>query len=277
MRSVYWFLCGASATLLTSAWATRQVEALSPNQDITLEKVVQQENTGLSHPENIHSLLMRSPWTEAKSNPFLRTEPVEAQSVLSISEKSVESQSHGFSYVFIGKLLADEGNMVFLSKNKQIISAVQGEILDGEYRIESIGKDSLELTYLPERKRMTLSFSTFAASPSPVPTRLAQAEVPPVVQKTIPGAMIGEVPSEENGQMTESLKQLLAPAPPPQGDALKMMGVTPPPQGDAVQLMSAPQVPSDGVSNTSPQGLPGMPASGNTLVVPSAMPAQMGQ
>ncbi len=52
-------------------------------------------------------------------------------------------------YRFAGKLVQDGKLQVFLSKGDIPIPIKQGEILDGAYRVESIGEKNITLVYLP--------------------------------------------------------------------------------------------------------------------------------
>lgn len=270
-RPVYWIMCGAGATLLTSAWGNKQIMLPPQNQDANVATTIAQANLGLPQGVTNNSLLMkRQSWVEPKSDPFSKAAPIEQIVVAPVADKVATPQPPSFPYVFIGRLLAEEKDAVFLSRNNQIYSVAAGDTLEGVYRIECVGSDTLEITYLPERKKTTYPFDLLAAKPAAQSaTVLSQAKVPsapPVQAQALPEGMAGEVPSVENGQMTEDLKQMLNPPPPPQGDVLKMMGATPPPQGDALQMMAAPPV-QDG------QGIPGVPAAS---AVPPA-PQEAGQ
>jgi len=271
VRPVYWVLCGAGATLLTSAWGSKQAVLPPLNQNANAATALVQANLDLPQSVANTSLLMRrQPWAEPKSDPFSKAAPVEQNVIAPTADKVAMPQPPSFTYVFIGRLLAEEKNTVFLSRNNQIYSVAAGDTLEGVYRIERVGSDTLEITYLPDRKKITLPFDSLAASPAPQAAAvLSQADVPsipPVQAQALPEGMAGEVPSESNGQMTEDLKQMLAPPPPPQGDVLKMMGATPPPQGDAMQMMAAPAA----------QGGQGMPGVSAELPVP-VTPQQAGQ
>lgn len=258
VRPVYWMLCGAGATLLSSAWASKQ------SADQTQNGTMVPAQTELSRNVADNSLLMkRQPWAEPKINPFIRVTPTEKTADAPIPDKLAVPQPPSFPYVFIGRLQAEEKNAVFLSKNNQVYSVEVGDVLEGIYRIERIESRNLEVTYLPDRKKLTLLFDSLDAKTTPpATTLLSQTEMPavPAARQTLPQGMVGEVPTVENGQMTEDLKKMLNPPPPPQGDALKMMGVTPPPQGDALQIMAAPPVHGDA----------GMPGVSPTSVVPGA-------
>lgn len=260
VRPVYWILCGAGATLLSSAWASKPVTDSLQFQDV---KVSARQAVQPLAAEKSGLLLRRSPWSEAKSDPFSHSISVESKGVSLAVEAQAAPQPPVFPYVFIGKLSAEEKNVVFLSRSNQIYSVAAGDTLEGVYKIERVTNDALEITHLPDHKKLTFSFDTLAAN-KPAQTAIAQADTTPAPHasapvKSVPEGMVGEVPSVENGQMTDDLKKMLSPAPPPQGDVLKMMGATPPPQGDALKIMTAPQAGSGAVSvpPTAPAAMPG--------------------
>ncbi len=63
-------------------------------------------------------------------------------------------------YRFAGKLLQEGRLQVFLAKGDAAIPIKQGEILDGTYRVESIGEDKITLTYLPLGHKESISVSS---------------------------------------------------------------------------------------------------------------------
>lgn len=295
IRPVYWALFGAGATLLTSAWGSKQAMLLPQDQDVNIAVVIAKETVGLSQiaASNI-SLIKRQPWAGAKSDPFAKAVPVKQKTAAPITSKveAPQPQPPSFPYVFVGRLLAEEKDTVFLSRNNQIYSVMAGDTLDGSYRIERVGGNELEIIYLPDRQKLTISFDALALKPTPkASTMLSQAGTSPnnaftphafsartagepadnvsgqtaenmkqaappqesmqgmagtPAPSALPTGMTGEVPSESNGLMTDDLRQMLVPPPPPEGDALKIMGFTPPPQGDAMQLMGVRPVVDNG-------------------------------
>lgn len=63
-------------------------------------------------------------------------------------------------YRFAGKLLQEGRLQVFLSKGDAAIPIKQGEILDGTYRVESIGEDRITLVYLPLGHKQNIPVSS---------------------------------------------------------------------------------------------------------------------
>jgi len=255
LRPVYWILCGVGIASLTPAWGGRQIEPMQNNQNV----LAQTGNLNSDHAQlatNISLLAKRQPWSEPKSDPFSNHMAVEENVSMPISDKLAVPEPLSFPYVFIGKLFSEEKNAVFLSKSNQIYTVAAGDVLGGVYQIEHIGRDALEVTYLPEHKKLSLSFDSLATkSVLHESTLLAQSGAPAVqhVETQAPPAdMVGEIPSVENGQLTDDLRQMLAPAPPPQGDVLEMMGATQQPQGDALKMMAAPEQPVQGAAGPAP-------------------------
>ena len=270
-RSVYWMLCGAGATLLTSAWGSKMIAQVPQTQTVTAATALAQAYPTVAQTVlSDDSLMKRVPWTEPKSDPFSRSPlPASAQNVAPSADKAAPPQPPSFPYVFIGRLLAGEKNAVFLSRNNQVYSVAEGDVLGGIYRVDRLGSDNLEATYLPEQKKMTLAFDALAAKPTVrTASMLSQAETTssnPVSSQRPPQGMTNEASSENNGQVANDQKQtltattssqggmaattgatpssqgnvadLVGTTPAPQGDVLKMMGVTPPPQGDVLKMM----------------------------------------
>lgn len=277
-RPVYWILCGAGATLLTSAWGSKQVILLPQNVATTIA----QANLGLPQGVTNNSLLMKhQPWMEPKSDPFSKATPIEQNVVAPAADKVTTPQPPSFPYVFIGRLLAEEKDAVFLSRNNQIYSVAAGDTLEGIYRIERVGSDTLEITYLPERKKTTYPFDLLAAKPAAQSaTVLSQAEVPsapPVQAQALPEGMAGGIPGKSNGQMTEDMKQTLASPPPPQGEGLNMVGTIPSPALPAGMAGDVPSESNGQVTDDLRQMLaPPPPPEGDVLKMMGATPPPQG-
>ena len=71
-------------------------------------------------------------------------------------------------YRFAGKLLQDGKLQVFLAKGDEVVSAREGETLDGTYRVESIDDAQITLLYLPLKHKESI----------PVNSSLPLAEAP---------------------------------------------------------------------------------------------------
>lgn len=256
VRPVFWVVCGAGATLLTSAWGSKVVTLplQNQNQNANVASAIVQTNSGVKQEDEKNNLLIkRQPWAEPKSDPFSKASFSKRNVVASVAVKLASNQTAFFPYVFIGRLISDEKNAVFLSRNNQIYCVVEGDTLEDVYRIERLGSDTLEITYLPEQRKITFTFDTLAEKITPqAVAALSHADVLPTQPTQVyvlpDGMAEGGTPSVDNGQMTEDIKQTLAPSP-AEGDILKMMGVpTQQTQGDALQMMAV--LPAQGVQAT---------------------------
>lgn len=254
-RAVYWMLCGAGATLLTSAWASKPVVPVFQNVKVETESA---PASSLAGGERRNFVLARQPWAEPKSDPFSKSSFVDqnAASRVADEDQTAVSQQPVFPYVLVARMLADDKDVVFLSKNNQTVSVAAGETLEGIYHIERVGSDALEVIYLPERKKMRLSFDALARKVDAEAATLLQADAPILPISALPEGMIIESPASQNGNDMEGVNQMTNPVSTPE-DVLKMMGATPVSEGNAVTMMSSP-VPQGGL-----QALPGSSMSSN--------------
>lgn len=93
-------------------------------------------------------------------------------------------------YRFAGKLVQDGKLQVFLSKGDLAIPISQGGILDGAYRVESIGANGITLVYLPLGHKESIPVS------SSLPTAGATAQTVGVTAATgAPHTGIGTIPT----------------------------------------------------------------------------------
>jgi len=175
MRPVYWMLCGASATLLTSAWGSRVAILPQPaHQTSDLSSSFRLESNTQQKPEQLELLANRQAWKKAKSNPFVLLEAAAPKQ--SVVEKIVvPSPVPVFPYTYVGRLWSEEQNLVFLSQNGQVHGVKEGDILNGTYRIDHMGENALELTYLPGQRIMTF-FIGAGGGQSQIPASDVSAE-----------------------------------------------------------------------------------------------------
>ena len=241
IRSVYWALCGAGATLLTSAWGSKQAMLLPQNQETNVAPVAQATFGLPQSVTNTGLLVKRQPWAEAKSDPFAKASPIEQKVIAPVADKVVtpqpqpqlQPQPPSFPYVFIGRLQAEEKDSVFLTKDNQIYSIAAGDTVDGAYRIERVGSNELEITYLPDQQKLTVSFDAMVLKPvqntGAAPPRAGAPTGGFLTPPVLPKGMAGEALGRNIGQMAENLKQALTPSPTHQADAPSMAGAAPPP------------------------------------------------
>ena len=60
-------------------------------------------------------------------------------------------------YRFVGRMLQDGYVSVFLANGDSVITAKQGDTIDGVYRVESVGENEIALMYLPLKQRQTIA------------------------------------------------------------------------------------------------------------------------
>ena len=71
-----------------------------------------------------------------------------------------------FNYKYIGKMVRDNEIVVFMSRGDEIISVVKGDILNGEFRIEDVMLDKLDIAHVATKTRMTKRYDELLGSPS---------------------------------------------------------------------------------------------------------------
>jgi hypothetical protein len=106
-------------------------------------------------------------------------------------------------FAFIGKLIDDGKTIVFLTKADRNYVVRLGDTIDGTYRVDEIGEQSMTLTYLPLESKQSLAVGSpalllpsLAQSPTPttapVPAPAASNEPAKLVWIAPPQAKIGE-------------------------------------------------------------------------------------
>lgn len=237
VRHACWLWYGVGLTLLTSAWGGNQVTLALRNQNSDTTVASTQLDVSSQHRvEKIKLLADRPLWGAPKLNPFskaVHAEKMVIESVANAANKQSMSQLFSFAYLFVGRLRAEEKDAVFLSKDNRILTVSVGDVLENIYRIEKLDATSIVVTYLPEQRKVVIPFNSLGEkSPAKPTTMLSQIDAPlAATAQTSPMAVV-----ENNTQMSEDMKQILNPSPPPEGDVLKMMGASQPLQGDEMQV-----------------------------------------
>ncbi|MDD2775355.1 MAG: hypothetical protein PHU06_05315 [Gallionella sp.] len=259
VRPACWFMYGVGLTLLTSAWGGNQVTLGLQNQnsDETVANVPLDVNSQ-HRVEKLKLLADRPLWAPPKLNPFAKAahaEKIAIEPVANTANKQSMSQPFSFAYLFVGRLRADEKDAVFLSKDNRILTVAVGDVLENIYRIEKFDATAIVVTYLPEQRKVVIPFDSLGEkSPAKPSTMLSQMDVP-LASTTQASPMV--VTGENNVQMSEDMKPILHPSPPPEGDAFKMMGASQPLPGDEMQVTPPVQ---DGLTLPS-SSVPAMPQS----------------
>ncbi len=66
-----------------------------------------------------------------------------------------------FPFQYMGKLVLDDGaTTVYLTKGDEIYTVRTGEVIAGSYRVDTLGADYIEVTYLPLDKKQNVAFSS---------------------------------------------------------------------------------------------------------------------
>jgi hypothetical protein len=113
-------------------------------------------------------------------------------------------------YRFAGQLLLDSGMQVFLARGDEIIPVKQGDTVDGQYRVESVGATSMTLVHIATNTRQVMEFDAIkdpdlaVASGNTAP---ASGAVPPAARASgssapaaVKAASAGATPAEAQGK-----------------------------------------------------------------------------
>jgi hypothetical protein len=74
--------------------------------------------------------------------------------------------SPAFGYQYVGRMEVEGRLTVHLVKDEKLYPVRIGDVLDGVFRVEGIKRDGIELTYLPQKRKQFVAFSTITP-PSP--------------------------------------------------------------------------------------------------------------
>ncbi|MGM9515596.1 hypothetical protein ACS5PK_15160 [Roseateles sp. DB2] len=103
----------------------------------------------------------REPWPEAESAALAAWQPVPPPQV-QLPPKSraqpAPPQAPSFPYQLIGRLVQTGSVQALLGSEQRSLAVQAGDTIDGQWRVQSIGEDSLELLWLPGPLPQTLRF-----------------------------------------------------------------------------------------------------------------------
>jgi hypothetical protein len=107
-----------------------------------------------------------------------------------------EPVAPAFPFRYIGRMEVAGKITVHLMKGSRLYSVAVGDPLEGEYRVDEIGPDRLDLTYLPLNRKQVVTFSSIAVPAEP-PANVAVVStpgapptpVPPVTRLSSPGSV----------------------------------------------------------------------------------------
>ncbi len=142
------------ATGLAIIFAPEDDVKPTPQLTNTSKKVQSLSITSSPEPKPSKTLAL-SPRTGEKSvtvDLFKIDEPPENK-----SKKKEKPVAPPLPYVYMGKMIDNKNQTVFLTRNEKPYVVHSGDLLDGTYRIDSIEPPSMEITYLPLNEKQYLN------------------------------------------------------------------------------------------------------------------------
>jgi hypothetical protein len=110
----------------------------------------------------------RQPWTVANTDPFRLISfappppaPVAVQAPAPVPATTPVAPP--FPYQFFGRMVAVDGEtLTFLIRDGSLVRVQQGDVIDGNYRIDGASDTQLLFTYLPLNEQSTLTLRSAA-------------------------------------------------------------------------------------------------------------------
>lgn len=249
VRPLFWMMVGAGATLVGGAWGGRQFLPVQgePQQNDLAKNAVQLEAS--VKPSSIYTAensLRRTPWVKPKADPFGERPVVVPRAVAPVVVIH-EPPPLVFPFVYVGKLIADGKETLYLTKGDQIYPVAEGATLEGLYRVDHIGSDSIELSYIPDARKMTFSLGSITAKQVP-----SAATLPP---RSVVGSIAQPPANYFGGERATQPETVLAPT---EGDALQTMATSPSlPENEVLQqMMAPPPISQDGLQQNAASAMP---------------------
>ena len=114
-------------------------------------------------PEQRLAALRKPMSLESRNNPFAASSwlPPPPPVVQAAPEPPPPPTAPPMPYLYLGKL--DDSTLkprVFLSRGDQLLIVSQGEVVEGQYRVESISDGDVVLIYLPLNQRQVISMQS---------------------------------------------------------------------------------------------------------------------
>jgi len=162
LRPLFWMMVGAVATLVGGAWGGKQFLPIPGeiHQTVSLKNAIKPNSDYAAE-----NSLRRTPWVQPKADPF-GEKPKAVPRTVAPSVVNREPPPLVFPFEYVGKLIADGKETLYLSKGGQIYPVAEGEMLESLYRVEHIGSGSLELSYIPDARKMTITLDSITAKPA---------------------------------------------------------------------------------------------------------------
>lgn len=67
-------------------------------------------------------------------------------------------QAPRFPYAYLGAMVDGDAHIGFFSRGERVLALRAGDLVDGSFRIEAVGRDALTVTYLPLDERLVVAF-----------------------------------------------------------------------------------------------------------------------
>jgi Cohesin domain len=180
-RIVGWLVVVATAGAALIWWPEKDSQVPMPAQPTPPAASAAVKNPN----ERLAALPAREPIGEAGADPFAarrsapsaRKRPVEQPSIVEPAAPAAP-QPPPLPYRFAGQVVHDGTARVALAKGDRVFTVREGDMLDDEYRVESIRADQVTLVYLPLGHReylpvtSVLGLSDPAAAAAPRPAQL---------------------------------------------------------------------------------------------------------
>ena len=98
---------------------------------------------------------------------------------------------------FAGQLQRDSGIEVYLARGEEIFTALEGDTLDGQYKVDSVNATEVSFVHLPSGTRQTLQFSALkdqelSAQGGSPPARAPASAMAKLVPPAAPGAAVSD-------------------------------------------------------------------------------------
>jgi hypothetical protein len=175
-----------------------------------------------------------------------------------------EAPSAPFEYRYVGRMEVEGRPTVHLTKDEKLYPVKVGDVLDGQFRVEGIKSDGLELTYLPRKRRQFVAFSTITAPNATQSSVATRPEASPRQSVTT------TVPMQSDGAGAPSSAPGTLPHAPIAGAGGGDGGAPPPPIG-VPPAAAAPDA-AQGVTTAQPPAGTSMPMSRPTTEMPVEPP-----
>jgi hypothetical protein len=78
-----------------------------------------------------------------------------------------------FPYTYAGRLTDGGLTRIFLTQGDAIVTAVQGDVLDGQFRLDAIDTAEIKVTYVPMKKQLVLPLESLGRQPAEAPRTVA--------------------------------------------------------------------------------------------------------